>query len=297
MSEVRNKVTMSKSIHTYKLLPIAQVHQDNDQPRKDIDDKSARLKLRDSIEVHGIGSPIIVCQTADEEYKIMDGHRRYLCAVDLGMKEVSCVVYEKMPDSEFESLRYEIQNNKKAWMPLEKSNALARIKNLTGFKTNRELAEYLHISETPIANSLQLREQSLNYLEMMNKYGLSQSYQTEFVRLKPKIRKIENIEPPEIITRIFKKVQHQVIKTSRDFRKLGRVFLRATANEKELYRFLEDPDMTVEELSAGTVQSGFSKLIEDLMQELKTKLTEGGIFTPQEEPLLKQLSTLLNKSL
>jgi hypothetical protein len=213
------------------------------------------------------------------------------------MHEVPCLVYAKMPEGEFESRRYEMQNNKKSWMPIEKSNALARIKDLMGFKTNRELADYLHMSETPVANSLQLRNQSLNYLELMNKYGLSQSYQTEFVRLKPKIRKVKNIEPSEIIIRIFKKVHHQVIKTSRDFRKLGRIFLRATANEKELFKFLEDPDMTVDTLSTRTVQSGFTKLIEDLMQEIKAKLNESEKFTEQEEPLLKQLSVLLAKAL
>jgi len=120
---------------------------------------------------------------------------------------------------------------------------------------------------------------------------------TEAVRLNPKIRKVKNIEPTEVLNRIFEKVEHQVIKTSRDFRKLGRVFLRGTANEKELHKFLEDPDMTVEELSTNTVQSGFTKLIEDLMQEIKAKLSEGKTFTEQEELLLKQLSTSLSKAI
>lgn len=288
---------MSKTTYSYKLLPISQVHQDNDQPRQDMDDKGARAKLRDSIEIYGIAIPLAVCQVTDEEYKLIDGHRRYLCALDLAMEEVPCLVYEKMSEGEFESRRYEIQNNKKSWMPIEKSNALARIKTLMAFKTNRQLADYLHMSESPIANSLQLRDQSMSLLSLMHKYGLSQSYMTESVRLKPKVRKVKDIEPNEVLIRIFKKVEHQVIKTSRDFRKLGRVFLRGTANEKELYKFLEDPDMTVEELSINTVQSGFTKLIEDLMQEIKTKLSEGQKFTEQEEPFLKQLSVLLSKAI
>ena len=87
-----------------------------------------------------------------------------------------------------------------------------------------------------------------------------------------------------------------MINTSRDFRKLGRVFKRATANEKELYRFLDDPDMTIEELSLRTVQSGFTYLIEQLMQDIKTTLSEGKAFTEQEVPLLKQLAVLINKA-
>ena len=287
---------MNKAKYNYKMVPLSQIHQDNDQPRKDIGNESDRAKLKVSIEAYGIAIPLAVCQVEDEKYDIIDGHRRYLCATDIGLAEVPCLVYPKMPEGEFESRRFEMQNNRKPWMPLERSNALARIKDVMGFRTNRELADYLHMSETPIANSLQLRNESMSYLALMHKYGLSQSYMTEFMRLKPKIRKVKNIEPNQVIVRIFEKVKAKVINTSRDFRKLGRVFKRATANEKELYRFLDDPDMTIEELSLRTVQSGFTYLIEQLMQDIKTTLSEGKAFTEQEVPLLKQLAVLINKA-
>ncbi len=287
---------MNNLKYVYKNLPISQVHQDNDQPRKDLDEDAARAKLRDSIEMYGISVPIAVCQTTSEDkYRIIDGHRRYLSARDLGIEIIPCIVYEKMPEGELESRRYEIQNNKKAWLPIEKSNALNRIKGLLGFKTNRELANYLHVSESPVANCLQLREESMSHLELMAKHKFSQSYMTEFVRLKPKIRKIKEFEPSEIIRKIFTKVDSQVIKTSRDFRKLGRVFLRAAANENALYDFIKDDDMTVEELTDMTVQSGFSKLIEDLTQEIMLRLDEHEKFDPQEEDSLKDLSKLINK--
>ena len=289
---------MTRVEYTYKPVPISQVHQDNNQPRRNITDEDARAKLRISIEKYGISNPIAVCEMKlGEEYKIMEGHRRYLCAVDLDMKEVPCIVYPKMSEGEFESRRYEMQNNKKAWLPIEKSDALERIKNAMGFSTNRQLADYLHTSETPIANYLQLRKQSLNLLSLVHSYGLGESYTTEAVRLYPKIRKVKKMEPNEIMNRILEKVKHRVITTSRDFRKLGRVFLRARANENELYKFLDDQDMTVAELSTTTVQSGFTKLIEDLIQEIKIKLSEGQTFTEQEGLMLRELSAALNKAI
>ncbi|MBI5456459.1 ParB/RepB/Spo0J family partition protein [Candidatus Kaiserbacteria bacterium] len=286
---------MNKSEYSYKLIPLSQIHQDNEQPRKDVEDVDARVKLKASIEKYGIAIPLAVCRISDDEYRIMDGHRRYLCAQDLGTEVLPCLVYSKMPEGELESRRYEMQNNRKPWMPLEKSNALARIKDVMGFRRNSELAEHLHMSETLVANSLQLRNESMGYLGLMHKYDLKESYMNEFMRLKPKIRKVKNLEPNQIIIRIFEKVKNDVITTSREFRKIGRVFKRATINEKELHRFLENPDMTVEELNARTVLTGFAYLIEQLTQDIKSRLKEGETVTEQEIPLLKDLSMLISK--
>ncbi len=281
----------------FKMLPLEKLHPDNDQPRKDLGDQNDRSKLRSSIEKYGIETPLSVSLRNDGQYVIIDGHRRYLCAKDLGIKEVACRVYPHLPEGEIESRRFEIQNNRKAWRPLERAMSLSRIKQEYGFKTNRELADHVHMSETPVANSMQLKNEQISHLEMMANLGLETSYQIEFIRLKPKLRKIKEIEVFEIIEIIFEKVSHQVIKTSRDFRKLGRVFKRATANEKELYRFLKNPDMTVEELSVVTDQSGFTLIIEELMNEITEKKAKGEEYTGREEEFLKKLLGLLNETL
>jgi len=281
----------------FRVIPIEQIHADHNQPRKEVGDENDRSSLKLSIEKYGIETPLSVSVMADGQYKIIDGHRRYFCAKDLGLKKITCRVYPGMSEGEFESRRFEIQNNRKSWRPLERAMSLSRIRQEYGFKTNRELADHVHMSETPVANSMQLKNEQISYLEMMAKLGLRESYQTEFIRLKPKLRKIKEIDIFEIIEIIFRKVSHQVIKTSRDFRKLGRVFKRATANEKELYRFLKDPDMTVEELSVITDQSGFMLLIEELMNEITEKKTKGEEYTAREEEFLKKLLELLNETL
>ena len=190
-----------------------------------------------------------------------------------------------------------MQNNRRSWRPLERSEALERIKEAMGFRTIREVAQHLGMHEGLVANCLQMRKQKMDYIELMEKYNLSESYRLEFVRLKPKIRKIRNLEVDEIIIKLFDKVHHKVIRSSHDFRRIGRVFLRATANEEELYRFLSDPDITVTELEQRTLQSGFSLHIEQVIQQVTGKRKDGIAFSSQERQFLERLRDLLNETL
>lgn len=281
----------------FKELPLDKIQQDPDQPRRDFGTEGDENRLVVSLKEYGIQEPIKVSEFEPGKYLIIDGHRRYICAQKLGFKTVPCRIYPVMKGGILESLRYEIQNNRRPWRPLERAEGLAGIKEKMGFKTNKELAAFLGIHESGIANSLQLRTQKVNYLTMMHNYGLSESYQVEFVRLKPKLRKIKNLEVSDIIKAIFEKVQHKVIRSSKDFRKLGRIFLRATANEPELHKFLTNPDMRVEELEQRTIQSGFSLLIEQLIQKVATKRKNGVAFSSQEKDFLNQLFALLKKTL
>lgn len=190
-----------------------------------------------------------------------------------------------------------MQNNRRPWKPLERSDSLERIKNTFGYRTNREVAAHVHQSESVVASSLQLRQQKMVYIELMEKYGLSESYRVEFVRLKPKIRKIRDYEVDDIIVKLFERVEHKVIRSAKDFRKLGRIFLRATANEEELYRFLSNGDMTISELEQRTIQTGFSLIIEQLIQKIGSKRQDGVAFSSQEKLFLEQLRDLLNQTL
>jgi hypothetical protein len=127
----------------------------------------------------------------------------------------------------------------------------------------------------------------------MEKYQLTEAYRLEFVRLRPKLRKIKNFEVHDIIRAIFEKVKNKVIRSSKDFRKIGKVFLRAAANETEILEFLNNPDTTVAALDLKTIQSGFSLHIEQLIQEITNKRKSGIAFSSKEETQLHELKKLL----
>lgn len=281
----------------FKQIPLDQIQRDPDQPRKDFGTDGDENRLWVSIKDLGVQQPLAVSEMGDGKYIILDGHRRYICAQRLKLKSVPCRVYPKMDIGEFELIRFEIQNNRRPWKPLERSEAIERIKTAKRFDSNADLATFLHLSTSLVSNSLQLRKQKLEYIEMMESYDLAESYRIEFVRLKPKIRKVRNFEADEIIRIIFSKVQCNVIKSAKDFRKLGRIFLRATANEEELYQFLSNPDMTVTELDQNTLQSGFSLLIEELIKKIGSKKKDGIEFSSEEKTFLTQLKDFLNTAL
>jgi ParB/RepB/Spo0J family partition protein len=282
---------------TFKELPLGKVEQDPDQPRKDFgtDDDENRLLL--SIEEYGIQQPLVVSEVSDGRYIILDGHRRYICAQKLKFESVPCRVYKKLPEGLFETFRYEIQNNRRPWKPLERAESLKTIKEAMRFENNKQLAQHIHLSEASVSNSIQLAKEKTTFLEMMVRHGLSEAYQVEFIHLKAKLRRIKNLEVVDITKLLFEKVQNHVIRSAKDFRKFGKIFSRATANEAEIYKFLTDPDMTVNELSQRTVQSGRSLLIEQLIRELAGTRQKGVSFSSQEKTSLKHLSELLGKVL
>jgi ParB/RepB/Spo0J family partition protein len=277
----------------YKELPINQIERDPDQPRKDFGTEGDMNAFLLDIKEYGIDEPLKVMELEPNRYLIIDGHRRYICAQKLKFETVPCMIYPKLQNGMLESRRYKIQNSRRSWRPLERSEALERIKAEMGFRTIRELADHLELTETLVANSLQLRKQKMDYIELMEKYGLAESYRIEFVRLKQKLRKIRHYEVDDIIANIFDRVQHKIIRTAKDFRRLGSIFLRATANEQEIYNFLSNPDMTVGELEQRTLNSGMALHIEKAIQQLATKKQEGIAYSSQEEAFILQLRDFL----
>lgn len=278
-----------------KELPINQVQEDSDQPRKKFGTDGDKNRLKKSIAEHGILQPIGVFQLEENLYTIIDGHRRYRVAKELEFTTVPAIVYQKLKPAEVEISRFELQNNRRPWKPMERSEALFRIKNLMKFQNNQQLADLIGVSKTLVSNSLQLMFIRIDYLEQMEKYKFSESYRIEFVRLKPKIRKIGKFEVQDTIEIIFQKTRDNIIKNAKSFRKLGKIFSRASANETALISFLSDPDMTIDELEKKSSQSTSALLGEQLIKHITENLRKGIKFSPQEKEVFKSLGILFKE--
>ncbi len=284
---------MEKYKPVFREIAMAQIAMDPDQPRKEFGVKGEHNRLLVSIKDMGIEMPLAVSEIDKDRYLILDGHRRFECAKEIGLTDVPCRVYPKMDPGEFELRRFEIQNNKRQWTPAERSNAFVKIKAAMGFKTMVELADALHLSHSTVNYALKMRDQNVEHIAMMERYQLKESYRVEFLKMKPKIRKIKNLEVDAIIRIIFEKISHDVITNAQDIRILKRVFLRAAVNEEALYAFLSDPDMTIQELEERSQQSGFSLLIDELIQAITGKKKNAVEFSTDEKPMLQQLKKLL----
>lgn len=285
---------MDDFIAITKDLPIEQIERDQHQPRKGLKDEgNEESRLLHSIREIGVQQPLTVMKVEENRYIIIDGHRRYICMKNLGKKTVPCRIIAKLPKGELERLRFEIQNNRKEWRPLERSDALERIKDEKGFKTNRELANFLGMSEPLICLSLKLRKQTMENIGLMERYQLPETYRVEFLRLQPKLRKIGDIEADIITEILFQKVKSGVLKNAKAFRKLRKIFLKAHMNEQQIHEFLTNPDATVEDLEKRTVQAGPSVLVEKLTVELGEIFQKGSKIAEQDSTLYIQLRDLL----
>lgn len=272
---------------SFKEIPIEKIQMDKNQPRTNYGTDGDENRLLVSIRELGLQTPLKVMENGDN-YLLIDGHRRYLCAKKIGFKKMPCIVEPKMSEGEIELMRYETQNNRRDWKPIERSEAFHRIKEQFRYK-NKDLAHLFHLAESVISDILSLKTLNLRYLTLMTEYDLDPAYQSEFTRLYPKLRKVGSFEIEEIIQNIFERVKRKTIKTSKDFRRLGRIFKRAAANEHELEAFLKNPDMTVSELVGHTEQSGFSGITADLINWIAKKRKDGKAFTSKEKGIMDQL--------
>ena len=143
---------------------------DPDNPRdlkREKEDDAPRTRLLRSIDKLGIENPLIVCaMKVPDRYLIIDGHRRYLCAKALQLETVPCRIYPKLPPTELALRRFEVQNNRVEWGPLERAEAFAQIKRAEGFEKDKELASFLGLSTTTVSFSLKLLSGHSKYKEM-----------------------------------------------------------------------------------------------------------------------------------
>lgn len=285
---------MSDQFYIHQELPLEYLQGDPNQPRDKFGVEGDENRLLSSIRDVGIQQSIKVKMVDKNLYTIIDGHRRYFCAQRLGLITIPCHVHTKMNPGEFERIRYEVQNNRRDWKPTEKAEAIAQTKAARRFTTDREVADYLHIASSSVSAILSIRTQSAKYSRLMDKYDLVESYRVEIGRLTSKVRKIRDLEPQAIIMILIEKVKSRVIKRAVEFRSLKRIFLRATANEEALYRFLTEPTMTIKELEQITSQSTTILLIDRLFTDLRKKAQRGEKISEREKKFYTELRDLLN---
>lgn len=298
MSE-ENKKSLIDSFkpHPFKFeeLSLEVIETDPNQPRKVFELRGGGDigRLLKSIQHYGIEDPIKVSEVETGRYIIMDGHRRFACARELKFEKVPCRVYPKMNDGEFEARRYEMQNNRRSWRPIEKANAIHKIKSEYRNASQKEIADLIGITQTNLFHFTELRDTRLEYISLMEKYKLKEYQQVGFTRLIPKLRKIKQYQVDDIIQILFQKINDNLLYTVKDFTTLSKVFSRASMNEDKIFRFLSEPKVSVTELSEMTQLSGISMQIRNLIRDLGTKKNLNIKLTEKEQIVFEDLYKIM----
>jgi len=85
----------------YQLIPLNQIQEDPDQPRRQIDDQ-AIAELASTIRTVGVIEPVLV-RPHGRGFRLVVGHRRYRAAKLAGLKQLPCIVRPQL--SELEVMR------------------------------------------------------------------------------------------------------------------------------------------------------------------------------------------------
>jgi ParB/RepB/Spo0J family partition protein len=83
---------------TYQLIPLKQVHEDPNQPRRQIDEDAVQ-EMAETMRTSGVIQPVVV-RPDGRGYTLIVGHRRRRAAQHAGLKEIPAVVREDVTDLE-----------------------------------------------------------------------------------------------------------------------------------------------------------------------------------------------------
>lgn len=298
MSE-KEKNSLINSLKPYPFrfaeLPLDLIEGDANQPRKAFGLRAGGdyERLLRSVSRYGIEDPLKVCELEEGRYIIMDGHRRFACAKELNFEKAPCRIYPKMSTGELEARRYEMQNNRREWKPIEKANAVHKIKIEYPTASIADIADLIGMKQKVLFHFEDLRNTRLDYLELMAEYGLKDSQRVGFIELLPRLRKIKQFEVDDIVKILFTKMNDNLLYKRGDFNSLSKVFTNASLNEEELIYFLTEPKLSVTELYEMTLLSGLSTQIRFLINELSAKKNGNIELTEKERHVFDDLYKLM----
>lgn len=134
-------------------VPIDQVHPNPNQPRREFDE-AALMELMLSIERDGIIQPIIVRKTADKQFQIIAGERRWRAASGVGLKEVPVIV-RSASDEQVLELAIVENIQREDLNPIELALAFHRMASELGL-SHEEIGQKTGKERTTVTNAVRL---------------------------------------------------------------------------------------------------------------------------------------------
>jgi len=271
------------------------IETDQHQPRKlfELRNGGDHTRLLKSVQHYGIEDPIKVSEVGEGRYLIIDGHRRFACAKELGFKTVPCRIYPKMNDGEFEARRYEMQNNRRNWRPIEKANAIHRIKTEFKEASQKEIGDLIGVKQLSLFHFEELRNTRMEYLELMSAHKLKEYQCAGFLKVLPKLRRIKQFQVDDIVKILFRKISDNLLYRATDFTALRKIFSMASLHEEQIEQFLTEPKMSITELCELTQLSGVSSQIKNLIKDLSVKQNLNIKLTEREQSVFADLYKLM----
>jgi len=136
-------------------VPIRDIRPNPDQPRRTFAPETLQ-ELADSIRLHGILQPLLVCEAPDG-YELIAGERRLRAAEMAGLEEVPVIIHSRRSTDASERLELSLIENlqREDLNPIEEARAIHRLVNEFGF-SHQSVAERLAKSREAVSNTIRL---------------------------------------------------------------------------------------------------------------------------------------------
>lgn len=255
------------------------------------------LALQESIKNQGILVPLTVFRNV-QKYTLLDGERRWRCALKLGLKKVPVIVQPKPDKLQNIMMMFAIHKARSDWDPLPTAMKLQEMENVLARRLGRRPTEEALAAAASLARGEVRRYRKILRLpehfkqELMeelekprNEQTLTVDHVLETTKGSEALRKRDVINTREENTlnrKILEKFRTKVIKNTVAPRKLARLAraverkeISAGVARKVVERLITDANYTIDDAFEDSVaQVDFEHTIEQLMARIEAQLQE-----------------------
>jgi len=239
-----------KDVSRETMVPISKIEPNRDQPRRQFDE-GALEELAESIKLHGVIQPLIVCKR-EKTYEIIAGERRWRAAMKAGLKAVPVLIRDY---SEQELYEVALIENLQRENLNAIEEAVAYRKLIEEYSLTQEMvAERVSKNRTTVTNSLRLLKLDDRVQSMIIDKTLSAGHARALLAIDDKAAQYEAAEK---------------------MRKEDMSVREAEAYVKQLLNPKKAPKKN-DNKNAAAIERAYARYEEKLKQALGTKVTIAG---------------------
>lgn len=233
--------------------------------------------LQDSISKQGILVPLTVYR-GGAGYVILDGERRWRCAVKLGLASIPAIVQPKPAPLQNLMMMFAIHHRRNEWDPLPTALKLERLEKLysdryKGKPTEKQLAEIASLTRGEVRRYKKLLRLPLSYrTTLMEEIAKPRSQQvltvdhvleaTDAANALRKREIVDDAGEEAVRSAIVSRFQEKKIESTVDPRKFARLARAVERGEierkdakKVVRQFVDNPNYTIASLFRETVEA------------------------------------------
>ncbi|MFJ5766885.1 nucleoid occlusion protein [Lysinibacillus sp. NPDC093210] len=191
---VENEVEQAEAVRTTEeviKLPIDQIVPNRFQPRTIFDDEKIE-ELSRTIHTHGVIQPIVVRSTANNQYEIIAGERRYRAMKKLQWTEVPAIV-RNLTDKETASIALIENLQREELTAIEEAVAYQKLLELHEL-TQEALAQRLGKGQSTVANKLRLLKLPEEVQQAILKRQISERHARALIAIKDQPLQLEILQ-------------------------------------------------------------------------------------------------------